>query len=62
MWIHSQADAFTDYRLPRGFVTFLESKTQDEETQVRIESFRSEFTANLKQKNISSKNLHENRV
>ena len=25
-----------DYRLPRGFVTFLESKTQDEETQVRL--------------------------
>ena len=24
------------YRLPHGFVTFLESKTQDEETQVRL--------------------------
>ena len=34
--VNSLSSRRLHYRLPRGFVTFLESKTQDEETQVRL--------------------------
>ena len=34
--VNSLSSTRLHYRLPCGFVTFLESKTQDEETQVRL--------------------------
>ena len=38
--VNSLSSTRLHYRLPRGFVTFLESKTQDEETQVRLNYHR----------------------
>ena len=38
--VNSLSSRRLHYRLPRGFVTFLESKTQDEETQVRLNYYR----------------------
>ena len=38
--VNSLSSRRLHYRLPRGFVTFLESKTQDDETQVRLNYHR----------------------
>ena len=38
--VNSLSSRRLHYRLPRGFVTFLESKTQGDETQVRLNYHR----------------------
>ena len=38
--VNSLSNRRLHYRLPRGFVTFLESKTQDDKTQVRLNYHR----------------------